>query len=183
MKISACLIILSVAFCWAQSSTSAAQNPEGNRQEVALTKLSPPVYPPLSRQARISGDVRLELKVRPDGSVADLALLSGDPRLAPAAVDSAQKSQFLCKGCSGLTTYPMTYTFDFLEGTGCHDTKVASRVRSPKCVYLWKCGSRLTTDWVDVSRPQEVTESDGHVKVLASVVCVETESSHKGEAQ
>lgn len=183
MKICSCLIILSLAFCWAQSSTGNAQNPDSNKGEVAVTKLSPPVYPPLSRQARISGDVRLEVKIRPDGSVGAVALLSGHPMLTPTALDSAQKSQFSCKGCSGLTTYLMTYTFDFLEGTGCHEIKMASRVRSPKCVYLWKCGSRFTTESVIVSRPQEVTESDGHVTVLASVVCVEPMSSYENKAQ
>src|SRR5215472_7484126 len=116
MKICACLIILSVACCWEQSANSGTQNPEANKGEVALTKLSPPVYPPLSRQARITGDVQLELKVRPDGSVAVVVVLSGHPMLKQTAVDSAQNSQFTCKGCSDLTSYPMTYTFDFLEG-------------------------------------------------------------------
>ena len=166
MKVCSCLIILSVACCWGQSARSGAPNPEGNKPEVAVTKLSPPAYPPLARQAQITGNVRLELKVRPDGSVAAVVLLSGRPMLAPAALDSAQKSQFSCKGCSDLTTYPMTYTFDLLEGTGCKETKVASRVRSAQCVYLWKCGSRITTTWVYVSRPQEVSESNGHVTVL-----------------
>ena len=127
--------------------------------------------------------MRLQVKVRADGSVAAVALLSGHPMLAPAAVDSAQKSQFSCNGCSDLTTYPMTYTFDFLEGTGCQEIKVAFRVRSPKCGYLWKCGSRVTTDSVIISRPQEVSESDGHVKVLASIVCIQTMSSYVGKVQ
>lgn len=181
MKICSCLIILGVAFGWAQSSTTSTQNPESHK--VAVTKLSPLVYPPLARQARVNGDVHLEVKIRPDGSVVEVALLTGHPMLAPAALDSVRKSQFSCKGCSDLTTYPMTYTFDFLQGTGCQDIKVASRVRSPKCGYLWKCGSRVTTDSVIISRPQEVSESDGHVKVLASIACVETMSSYVGNTQ
>lgn len=183
MKICACLIVLSIGCRWAQSSTSNAQNPDSNEGEVAVTKLSPPVYPPLARQARVSRDVRLEVKIRPDGSVAALALLTGHPMLTPAAVDSARKSQFSCNACSDLTTYPMTYTFDFLEGTGCQEIKVASRVRSPKCGYLWKCGTRVTTDSVDIFRPQEVSESEGHVKVLVSAACVQTMSSHIGKAR
>lgn len=182
MKICSCLIIFSAAFGWSQSATTSVQNPDVNK--VAVTKLSPPNYPPLARQARVSGDVRLEVKVHPDGSVAAVALLTGHPILAPAAVDSAQKSQFLCKGCSDLTTYPMTYTFDFLEGTGCQKSKVVSRVRSAKCGYLWKCGAQLTSKWVYVSRPQEVGEFDGHVKVLVSGAgCVEPTISHDGKTE
>ena len=183
MKICSCVIILSVAF-WAQSSTSNAQNPDSNKGEVAVTKLSPPVYPALARQARLTGTVQLELKIRPDGTVAAAVALSGHGMFRQVAVDSAQKSQFSCKRCSDLTSYPMTYTFDFLKGTGCQETTVASRIRSPKCVYLWKCGSGLTPKWVDVFRPQEVSESDGHVMVLASAgACVQPMSSYQGEAQ
>src|SRR5690348_8665315 len=63
------------------------------------------------------------------------------------------------------------------------ETTVASRFRSPKCVYLWKCGSRLTTESVIVSRPQEVTESDGHVTVLASAACVQPMRSYEGKTR
>jgi TonB family protein len=183
MKVFSCLIILSLTFCGAQSAISGAQNTTGNKREIKVTKLSSPVYPPLARQARVNGDVRLELKIRPDGGVAEAAVLSGHPMLQQAAVDSAQKSQFSCSGCSDLTSYPMTYRFDFLEGTGCQETTVASRFRSPKCVYLWKCGSRLTTESVIVSRPQEVTESDGHVTVLASAACVQPMRSYEGKTR
>lgn len=174
MKVWAHLVILGVAFC----GFAVVQKPDGAKPEIVLTKLSPPLYPPLARQARITGDVQLELKVRPDGIVANVVPLSGHPILQLAASDSAQKSQFSCQGCSDVTSYRMTYTFDFLKGTGCQQTTVRSRVRSPKCLYFWKCGERVTSDWSYVSRPQEVSESDGHVTVLASGAgCVEPEAS------
>jgi TonB family protein len=183
MKICVCLIVLSAPCCRAQSSTSNAQNPDNNKGAVAVLKLAPPVYPPLARQAQITGNVRLELKIRPDGSVAAVVALSGQGMFKQTAMESAQESQFSCEGCTDLTTYPMTYTFDFLKDTGCQQTTVPSRVRSPKCVYLWKCGSRFTTKWVDVFRPQEVSESDGHVMVFASAGnCVQPTSSHEGKA-
>jgi outer membrane biosynthesis protein TonB len=35
---------------------------------VVLTKLVPPVYPPLARQAQIAGDVMVRVLIRQDGS-------------------------------------------------------------------------------------------------------------------
>jgi TonB family protein len=89
----------------AQSATSA---PEVG---VVLTKLSPPVYPPLARQARIAGDVVVQVSVRKDGSVESIELFSGHPMLARAALDSAKQSTFVCRGCESTTSYLLTYTF------------------------------------------------------------------------
>jgi hypothetical protein len=36
---------------------------------VILSKLSPPVYPPLARQTMIGGDVTVKVSLRPDGTV------------------------------------------------------------------------------------------------------------------
>jgi hypothetical protein len=48
----------------AQSTVSAGTQQTG----VVLVKLSPPVYPPLARQARIMGDVEIQLSIRKDGA-------------------------------------------------------------------------------------------------------------------
>jgi protein TonB len=50
-----------------------------------------PIYPPLARQARISGDVRLEAVISRDGTVASLQVISGHPLLAPAAVEAVRQ--------------------------------------------------------------------------------------------
>jgi outer membrane biosynthesis protein TonB len=106
-----------------ESATAAATG-------VALTRRSPPAYPPLARQARITADVKLQVGVRRDGSVQSAELFSGHPLLAPAALDSARKSTFECRGCSAeVTWYPMTYRFGFYdEQGGCGRTE---QVRSP----------------------------------------------------
>jgi TonB family protein len=92
----------------AQSTVSAGTQQTG----VVLVKLSPPAYPPLARQARIMGDVEIQLSIRKDGSVESAALLSGHPMLAPGALASAKQSQFECKDCSDeVTSYTLTYTF------------------------------------------------------------------------
>jgi len=149
---------------FAQASTL-VQTPQ---PEVILTKLSPPVYPMLARQAHISGEVRVQVSIRADGTRASAQLWSGHPMLAPAALESAKQSTFECRSCEEpLTTYLLTYTFEFKDDGDCcnaidrppevtqrqgHVTIVSApiclcdpastltKVRSAKCFYLWKCG-------------------------------------------
>lgn len=141
--------------------------------QIALTHLSDPVYPPLARQVRISGEVNVLLNIRRDGSVESAVIVSGHPLLQQAALNSARQSQFECKDCTkAFTSYPLKYTFQ-LTATNCcsstdsppdshpngaqvtqtqnHVTVVDRpvcfcdaggppwKVRSIKCLYLWKC--------------------------------------------
>jgi protein TonB len=56
-------------------------------------------YPPLARQANITGDVELKLEIRKDGSIQSASVVSGHPMLTQAALNSAQRSHFECRGC------------------------------------------------------------------------------------
>jgi len=60
-------------------------------QKAKLVEQPAPVYPPLARQARISGVVRLSVIIGRDGTVQDLTLLSGHPLLVPAAMDAVKQ--------------------------------------------------------------------------------------------
>ena len=155
---------------------------EGATSGVVLTKLAPPVYPPLARQARIAGDVRIDLVIRRDGSVESAVLFSGHPMLAPAALESAKKSQFECRGCSdSAKSYSLTYTFGFLDDSGCKSVVEERRVRSSKCLYLWKCDTRYISTWHPPKYGvPEVTQSQGHVTILVSSVCLETIAASPG---
>ncbi|MFQ5817556.1 MAG: energy transducer TonB [Terriglobia bacterium] len=53
-----------------------------------------PVYPPLARQARIQGTVRLEAIIAKDGSIQNLNVLSGHPLLVQAALDAVQRWRY-----------------------------------------------------------------------------------------
>ena len=162
----------------AQNAVGSDVQPEG----VVLTVLSRPTYPPLARQARISGDVDLMLRIRQDGSIGSAVVVSGHPLLAQNAIDSAQRSRFECRKCSEtLTSFRLVYTFHLVgPKTSCgakedgpeksessdqiprvaqllnHVTLVDQsgpvsicdpgpdvkyKVRSAKCLYLWKCGT------------------------------------------
>lgn len=60
----------------------------GNVQAAKLLHQVLPVYPPLARQARISGTVRLEAVIARNGVIQSLHLTSGHPLLAQAALDA-----------------------------------------------------------------------------------------------
>ncbi len=63
----------------------------GNVQQAKLLQQPAPEYPPLAKQARISGVVRLNAIIGKDGSVESLTVLSGHPLLVQAAMESAKQ--------------------------------------------------------------------------------------------
>ena len=132
-----------------------------------LIKLSTPEYPPLARMARISGEVKVTASIRRDGAV-ELAEATGHPLLKRAALESVQKSTFECRGCTKEATSLLTFSFEVKDDGDCcggfgkppevtqlgdHiiivavrscicDPGASRRVRSLKCLYLWRCGWR-----------------------------------------
>jgi protein TonB len=53
-----------------------------------------PVYPPLARQTRISGTVRLHAIIAKDGTVQQLEVLSGHPLLVQSALDAVRQWRY-----------------------------------------------------------------------------------------
>jgi TonB family protein len=60
-------------------------------REARVIQRVPPVYPPLARQARVSGVVRLEATVGKDGRVVSATAVSGPPLLRQAAVEAVEQ--------------------------------------------------------------------------------------------
>ena len=58
----------------------------GGVQAGNIISQPPPSYPPLARQARISGLVLLEANISVDGTIENVRVITGHPLLAPAAV-------------------------------------------------------------------------------------------------
>ena len=52
------------------------------------------MYPPEAKEARIQGVVRLNVLVRPDGSVENATLVSGHPLLVPAALEAVRRYRY-----------------------------------------------------------------------------------------
>jgi len=53
-----------------------------------------PAYPDLARKMNISGTVKIEVTVSPNGTVKDARVVGGHPVLANAALDAAKKWRF-----------------------------------------------------------------------------------------
>ena len=63
---------------------------EGRAQQAKLVTQQPPAYPPQARQAGISGTVRLSVVIGKDGTVEHIDVMSGNPALAPGAIDAVR---------------------------------------------------------------------------------------------
>jgi TonB family protein len=138
--------------------------------EMLIEKLPPAVYPPIARAARVSGQVQISLTLHPDGTIASAEVLSGPVLLRQAALEAVKQTHFECKNCSSdLTGFTLAYRFELVDGTPCSapydsyprmtyaensitvqqdvpwlcdpaGTVSKIRIRSAKCLYLWKCG-------------------------------------------
>jgi TonB family protein len=178
------LLFVAVA-AFATVTNASAQGTAGSAEsktEIVLNQVSPPAYPPLARQARIGGDVKIKVEIRQDGSVASAEVMSGNPQLKQAALDSVRKSTFECEhwssgvysvGCRDASaSLTVTYTFGFRDDPGDVDRCTAvKRLRSASCLYLWKCGG-----WSAAPPPRmpAVGHSADHVMILADTACLET---------
>jgi protein TonB len=66
----------------------------GQVQAARVVNQTRPVYPPLARQARIQGTVRLEAVINKEGFIEELTVVSGHPLLIQAALDAVSKWQY-----------------------------------------------------------------------------------------
>ncbi|HSH16804.1 MAG TPA: energy transducer TonB, partial [Verrucomicrobiae bacterium] len=66
----------------------------GNVQQARLINRPNPVYPPLARQARIQGTVRLQAIIAKDGSISQLEVVSGHPLLVQSALDAVRQWRY-----------------------------------------------------------------------------------------
>ena len=175
-------IVFLVLFSITTTVTSyaiSAQILTGPQGQVVIAKLSAPVYPQIVRVAHVFGEVHLTVYMRQDGGIESAVVTSGPPLLRLAALNSAQGSQFECRGCSEVVTeYSLVYAFQLGPDPGCKITKKTpqtvekeqsyprviqsenhlrvidrpvelcdplaeiGRVRSAKCLFLWRCGYR-----------------------------------------
>jgi TonB family protein len=84
-----------------------AQNDEIVRR--AKSKVQP-AYPDLAKKMNISGTVKIEVVVSPNGSVKDARIIGGHPVLASAALDAARKWRF--EPASGEATGIIDFKFE-----------------------------------------------------------------------
>jgi TonB family protein len=112
---------VSLLSVWAVSSLfAAAQEVDQTATTIGavLVKLKQPVYPHLARLANIDGEVIVTVTVHADGK-AGVALESGHPILAQAALDRAKRSQFECRRCESTVPYRLVYWFRLTRDGDC----------------------------------------------------------------
>src|SRR5689334_6157601 len=63
----------------------------GNVQAAKIVRQPKPIYPPLAKQARISGVVRFNAVIGKDGTIQNLQLVSGHPLLVQSAQDAVKQ--------------------------------------------------------------------------------------------
>jgi periplasmic protein TonB len=66
----------------------------GKVQQAKLISQPKPMYPPLAKQAGVSGVVRLQAVIGFDGSIHSLTLVSGHPLLVPAAMEAVKQWRY-----------------------------------------------------------------------------------------
>ena len=66
----------------------------GSVQRANLIRQVRPVYPPLARQARIQGTVKLTAIIAKDGTIQKLEVLSGHPLLIPSALSAVKQWRY-----------------------------------------------------------------------------------------
>jgi TonB family protein len=127
------LPLLFVALAVLAVTESAAQTAATPHAGPSLSKLYDPIYPPLARQARISGDVVLSLRIGQGGSIESVDLVSGHPMLIVAAIESARASQFECTDCANaMEPYSLTYEFQILASDPEQYCKKRDQQRPPE---------------------------------------------------
>ena len=85
--------MVALALCTGAFTQSGAAQAEGHGGRRAIEKVAP-VYSELARRAHIRGVVKLEVVVRPNGSVKSANALGGSPALIQSATDAVRKWKF-----------------------------------------------------------------------------------------
>lgn len=93
----ATLALLSAGLLYAPARGFAQDNNAGEVKNTGSRKVKTtvkPEYPAVARQMRITGTVRLEATVAPDGKVRDTKVLGGSPLLAQEATAAVKKWRY-----------------------------------------------------------------------------------------
>lgn len=76
------------------ASYAGAQNAQSEEIVRRAKSKVQPVYPELAHRMNISGTVKIEIVVAPNGTVKEARIVGGHPVLANAALDAAKKWRF-----------------------------------------------------------------------------------------
>jgi TonB family protein len=97
-------------------AAAAGAMPTGNIKPPKRTKSVKPVYPKAALDARVKGDVVLEVVIGPNGHVTDARILKSIPQLDQAAMEATLQTEYepvLVYGNPVSVTQMVTHTFSF----------------------------------------------------------------------
>ena len=97
LKVLACTLVLATAI------------PGKAAEERGVKSKVPPVYPEIAKRMKISGVVKVEATVDPDGKVISVKTVSGNRVLSEAAEGAVRKWKFV--PAAGSDTVPVDVTF------------------------------------------------------------------------
>ena len=103
------VLILLTTICLAIALGPASFAQDGGFDRKVKSKV-PPNYPEIARKLGLSGTVRLQVVVAPNGTVKDTKVIGGHPILVTAAVDAVKKWRF--ETASGESTGTVEFRFD-----------------------------------------------------------------------
>jgi TonB family protein len=86
-------LAVALGLCIGAFTATGGAQAEAHLGRRAIEKVAP-VYPELARRAHIRGVVKLEVVVRPNGSVKSANALGGSPALIQSAIDAVRKWKF-----------------------------------------------------------------------------------------
>jgi TonB family protein len=86
-----------------------AQDTDAELSRRAKSKVQPP-YPELARKMNLTGNVKVQVVVAPNGTVKDAKVVGGHPLLANAALDAVKKWRF--EPASSDTTGVVDFKFE-----------------------------------------------------------------------
>ncbi|HTZ83609.1 MAG TPA: energy transducer TonB [Candidatus Acidoferrales bacterium] len=94
--VAAGLVALTLAMALAPNHVRAqnAQNTQNDEIVRRAKSRVDPIYPDLARKMNITGTVKIEVVVAPNGTVKTARIVGGHPVLASAALDAAKKWRF-----------------------------------------------------------------------------------------
>ena len=87
------IMMLTLTASLAPIRMGAQQTQSAELSRKAKSKVEP-TYPELARRMRLSGVVKIEVVVAPNGTVKDARVVGGHPVLANAALDAAKQWRF-----------------------------------------------------------------------------------------
>jgi protein TonB len=96
-SVSSFAVVLSLALPVVPAQTTQPARPQESAAETTSRKVrtkTTPEYPALARQLNVSGKVKLEVTISPDGRVTSARTVGGSPLLVQPATDAVKKWRY-----------------------------------------------------------------------------------------